>query len=526
MKQNKSCFISYSYDSPEHINWVNRLARKISQRGIIVHLDKLDNKLGDDLLNYMISAISNSDKVIVICTPKYYEKVNGGAAFEKMIIGSKITADILTNKFIPILHSGSKEKSIPLFLHTKYFLNMPSKMIHQIEVDEIVKAINIHVPNKKMNNKKTNRVNEFIKTSTIEIADVSNFSRVKIFGYTLLGGRGSDGIRYLWKSSDNSYIESIAFNNRLKAYEISDIDKQISAYTTSVSFGCQLQSMGLSCSFCATGKLKFRGNLAAEEIALQNVFMAEYDSECPSWPEVRNHSREFAFMGQGEPGLCYPQIRRAILLTDSVMNRLNQKIHRYIISTSGIPEMLDSLLSDLKLGVYQNKISLHFSLHAVGQQRNSIMPINKLYNYRRFLFKSRDFAALTGDKVAIGVLLFENFKSKHNSTNKFTTTEEYLESILSELDPTIHRIDLCDLNLNTVIDSQTEVSNERAHKLLKTVLNHGFEAKLFSSFGTDKNSGCGMLISSRIKKQTPGTCTIEHFNRSVELVKQASIEIS
>lgn len=56
-----------------------------------------------------------------------------------------------------------------------------------------------------------------------------------IVGYTLLGSLGCDGIKYYWKK-DDKYVESIAFNRRLRNLKIKE-DADISAYTISTSFG-------------------------------------------------------------------------------------------------------------------------------------------------------------------------------------------------------------------------------------------------------------------------------------------------
>lgn len=516
MKKKPTCFISYSYDSRKHVKWVNRLASRLRSHGVEVKLDSLDNELGDDLVQYMIKSIE-SDKVVMVCTPKYCEKITGGAAFEKMLAAGELAKDALSKKFIPILQEGRENEAIPKFLHTKVYIQMNGKNIREEHVEKIVKAV-FH---KQRNKTKSKKAKIHVRTTATEISlsDVSDISRIKLIGYSLLGGRGADGIRYLWKTHDNSYTESAAFNVRLNnKYKISKEDRSISAYTTSVCFGCQLQNMNKSCSFCATGLLRFKGNLTAEEIALQNIFMAEYDSDCPSWPEVHRNSREFAFMGQGEPGLCYPQVRRAILLTDAAMEKIGQKVHRYLISTVGISDMLDLFIEDLRHKIFKNLVTIHFSLHAVGKERNIIMPINSMYPYERFLSRAKSVTDITGEKIAVGILLFKDFLPTHSRQDSFTTTEKYLDSMLNILDPKYHRVDLCDVNMNSAIQ-QHEVSNEQARVLLARTKSKGFEVKLFSSFGADKNAGCGMLKSIRTKIEEPCTTTVKHFNESVKLLR-------
>jgi adenine C2-methylase RlmN of 23S rRNA A2503 and tRNA A37 len=523
-----SCFISYSYDSKKHINWVERFAKKLktrSKNSIEVHLDEFDVNLGDDLFKYMTDIVEKADYVIVICTPKYYQKFTGGVGVEKILFGSDLMKDAFIRKFIPVLKEGDSDTAVPNFLRTKSHITMLGKTIKTPDIDLIIKAIK---SKKKQNSKslKTNIYkNKKIKAGSTKKVKTMDTSRIELIGYSLLGGRGDEGIRYLWKGKQNTLVESLAFNTRIKAFKVSPVDKKISAYTTSVSFGCQLQQMNLACRFCATGNLKFKGPLTAEEIALQNIFMAAYDSNCPSWPEVRSNSREFAFMGQGEPGYHYTQIRRAIQLTDYAMNKLNQKVHRYIIASCGITDMLDLLETDLRNRTFKNKVSLHFSLHAVGDQRTELMPINKIFPFERFLSKSNTIANITKEKIAIGILLFENFKPRHSDKILIHSTEDYIEEILEKLDPRIHRIDLCDVNMNTTISKQHEVSNEKARKLLNLVRKKGFEGKLFSSFGANKESGCGMLNSSKKNIQQPGVNTMNYLKEAIEVLKEAIVKI-
>ncbi len=515
----KSCFVSYSYDSKEHELWVLRLVKKLNKgKRIDVFIDKTKTRLGSDLLDFMVDSITKCDSTLLICTPKYKAKVNGGAALEKMLIGSKLMSEALTHKFIPVLREGDKVSSIPDFLQTKRYIEMKGSFIKQKDVEEIITSVRKQKSSMTLKSRKRGS-RSIVSRTLIDSTDTSRISRIKLAGYTLLGGRGADGIRYIWKTAENWFIDSVAFNSRLRSSNISQDDRRISAYTTSVSFGCGLRPMKATCRFCATGTIPFRGPLTAEEIALQNIFMASYDNHCPSWPDVRTNKREFAFMGQGEPGLHYPAIKEAILLTDRAMAGLEQQIHRYIIASCGIPDFLDAMISDILNKVFANKVTLHFSLNAVDSIRTDLMPINRIYPYENFLLKSKEYFEKIGEKIAVGILLFDNFIPRDLKTKAFST-EKYIEQTLSILDPRIHRIDLCDVNHNKAINTQHEMSNEIANKLLDFVRDHGFEAKLFSSFGTDKSAGCGTLISSRTKMQSPGKLTQEAFANAISILQR------
>lgn len=337
-----------------------------------------------------------------------------------------------------------------------------------------------------------------------------------IYAYRLLGSLGEDGIKYIWNKQEE-FIESVAFNRRLK---ISDNDNaKISAYSISTSIGCQLNAVGKECVFCGTGNRKYAGELSAEEIALQCIFMAEYDSNCPSFPQVRENSREFAFMGQGEPAYNYSAVREAILLTDYAMEMINQKVSRYIISTCGIPEFVMLLIDDIKTNIFCNDVTVHFSLGIGGPERKDIMPIDKERNYHEFIDACKYLNKVTGMKIGVSILLLDEFTLGNNQT--LSLTSEKLESILDELAPEVFRIDLCTVNKIVERQNKHAMSNEQANNLLDIVKRKGFEGKIFSSFGESQRSGCGMLDSEDKEIEPVGEQTIIHFNRSVELLKKA-----
>ncbi len=343
-------------------------------------------------------------------------------------------------------------------------------------------------------------------------------------GYILLGGRGIDGIKYIWERNGR-HVESLAFNRRLKDSQDLSVHR-ISAYTCSVSYGCRLSCNHQQCRFCETGTIPYSGDVCAEDIALQNIFMAEYDSDCPSFPLVRGNEREFAFMGQGEPGFCYPAVRRAIQLTDYAMERIRQRVHRYIISTCGICDFIPILTNDIERGLFKNKITLHFSLHATGEDRTTLMPVNAEHDYRRFIKECVKFYSTTNEKIGVGILLFDRYRfaGVPEEEKSYTLTSKRLERILQELDKDIFRIDLCDVN-RTSCGNQSALSNERATKLLELVKRKGFEAKLFSSFGDSEQSGCGMLSSSTNDIASLGNKTKSQFNKSIELLNEAIVTL-
>lgn len=314
-----------------------------------------------------------------------------------------------------------------------------------------------------------------------------DISAINIKGYDLLGKDKNDGIRYAWKKNDcKNYIESAAFINRRK-----EIDEGICGYTTSVSAGCILSTNNSQCSFCRTGnKLMFGGLLSYIDIAKQNIFMVLTDMNCDDHFDLKYREREFAYMGQGEPGYSYSQVRLAIELTNKIMTYLGQKVYRHIFATCGIPEAIHKYKEDV-ICFFTRRVTLHFSLHAT-KQRDMLMPINSLYSYKECIDVLNEIYDVTGEKPCVGIMLLKEF-SPIGGDFIYTNTYQNVFEILSELNPEKCRISFCEYNESDDICSCGIYPEEEAKQLVILANQMGFEAKLFSSFGKEKQTACGML---------------------------------
>lgn len=226
-----------------------------------------------------------------------------------------------------------------------------------------------------------------------------------IVGYDILE---DGGLRYAWKDARfKKCIESAAFINRSKG-KLEDI----CGYTTSVSSGCILRTQGNQCAFCRTGNvLPFGGLLTYKEIAKQNIFMVLSDIYCEDHPELHNKKREFAYMGQGEPGYSYSQVRMAIELTNTVMRELNQQVYRHIFATCGIPEAVDNYMSD---GEYISLINNIYGILGVSHRADNTYGVRCTeINGKKICFLSLDTSwSSNGGEQDIRALKFGRFQAE------------------------------------------------------------------------------------------------------------------
>lgn len=118
-----TAFMSYSWDDEGHKVWVRDLATRVRGCGIDLKLDQWHLVPGDQLPQFMESAVRESDFVLIVCTPRYKlrsDQRTGGVGYE----GDIMTAEVMTTrnqrKFIPILRRGKWAEAAPSWLAGKY----------------------------------------------------------------------------------------------------------------------------------------------------------------------------------------------------------------------------------------------------------------------------------------------------------------------------------------------------------------------------------------------------------------------
>lgn len=124
-------FISYSWEEA-HKEWVKSLADRLLSDGIEATVDQYDLTLGDRLPHFMEQSISNSDYILIICTPTYKSKSDsrkGGIGYEGHIISAELLTQGNERKFIPVIRKGTATNSIPAFLSGKLGIDL-SNTIH------------------------------------------------------------------------------------------------------------------------------------------------------------------------------------------------------------------------------------------------------------------------------------------------------------------------------------------------------------------------------------------------------------
>ncbi|QTH42033.1 toll/interleukin-1 receptor domain-containing protein [Cohnella sp. LGH] len=143
-----SVFISYSWTSMDHENWVMDLARRLRRDGVNAVIDKWRLKAGHDRFAFMEEMIGSEDihKVLVICDKGYKEKANqriGGVGIETQVITNSIYTRVKQEKFIPILAERGEDgaECIPTFMSSLIYIDLSSASCYETGYKQLLYTI-------------------------------------------------------------------------------------------------------------------------------------------------------------------------------------------------------------------------------------------------------------------------------------------------------------------------------------------------------------------------------------------------
>ena len=139
-----TCFISYSWDSNDHQNWVRGLAERLQTSGVQTSLDQWDLQPGADVLRYMEHSIASADFVTLICTPTFGQKANsrrGGVGYEQAIVTAELFTHHETTKFIPVLRHGPAVDALPLYLRSRIYIDFTDDSQFEPSLEDLLRVI-------------------------------------------------------------------------------------------------------------------------------------------------------------------------------------------------------------------------------------------------------------------------------------------------------------------------------------------------------------------------------------------------
>jgi hypothetical protein len=185
-----TCFISYSWDAPEHQAWVLKLATSLRSAGVDVLLDQWDVHPGTDLTVFMEQSISNSQYVLLVCTPAFAQKANlrkGGVGYEQSVVTGEIFQEksLSEKKFVPILRSGDAVSSLPAFLKSRVFVDFRSDARFNESLEELLRYIHAapRVPKPSLGSIPSFSKGPVMDPSNMSRFDLDLFKKLEQFAY-------------------------------------------------------------------------------------------------------------------------------------------------------------------------------------------------------------------------------------------------------------------------------------------------------------------------------------------------------
>jgi len=255
-------------------------------------------------------------------------------------------------------------------------------------------------------------------------------------------------LKVLFQTADGHPVEAVLMRFR---------DGRRSVCVSSQS-GCPL-----TCTFCATGQMRFGRNLTASEILDQALHFRRL--------EAIDH---LVYMGMGEPMLNVD----AVVDSARRLPDLGITHRRTTVSTVGWLPGLRRFVDEV-----DEPIRLALSLHAPNDElRSEIMPVNDRFSLRDVLAQCERYSTLRNRKVFVEYVMLRG------------VNDHYTHAIeLAELlDPQIYKVNLIPYNPTGMYEGSSRAAIEAFRDAL---MQRGLVATVRLTRGRDIAAACGQLAA-------------------------------
>ncbi len=262
-------------------------------------------------------------------------------------------------------------------------------------------------------------------------------------------------VKALFRTADGHPVEAVLMRYR---------DGRRSLCLSSQS-GCPL-----TCTFCATGAMRFGRNLTASEILDQALHFRR-----------RERVDHAVYMGMGEPFLNLDEV----LASAHRLSDLGITHRRTTISTVGWMPGLTRFVDEV-----DQPIRLALSLHAADPtQRSELMPVNDRYPLADVLAECRRYVELRRRKVFVEYVMLAGVNDSSADA----------KALAAVLDPRAFKVNLIPYNPTGLQHKGTPTyagSSRESIERFKTVLNRaGIPATVRLTRGRDIEAACGQLAA-------------------------------
>ncbi|QNN77224.1 TIR domain-containing protein [Pseudoxanthomonas mexicana] len=141
-------FVSYSWTTPEHEEWVIELASQLVENGVEVVLDKWDLREGDNAYSFMERMVTDPsiDKVLIVSDEAYAAKANnraGGVGTETTIISAEVYGSQKQSRFVVVIPPGSSDAAhhVPAYYKGRIHIDLSNPDIRGAQFEQLVRWI-------------------------------------------------------------------------------------------------------------------------------------------------------------------------------------------------------------------------------------------------------------------------------------------------------------------------------------------------------------------------------------------------
>jgi 23S rRNA (adenine2503-C2)-methyltransferase len=261
--------------------------------------------------------------------------------------------------------------------------------------------------------------------------------------------KADDGtVKALFHTGDGRPLEAVLMRYR---------DGRRSVCVSSQS-GCPL-----TCSFGATGQMKFGRNLSADEILDQVLHFRR--------AERVDH---VVFMGMGEPTMNLD----AVLAACERLPDLGVAHSNTAISTVGWIPGIE------RIAECEMPVRLALSLHAPEDElRSTLMPVNDRYPLAEVLAACERYHARRRRKVFVEYVMLDGVNDR----------PEHARRLAELLDTSVYKVNLIPYNPTGVFDGS---SPERIERFRAILAEHRLTATVRLTRGRDIDAACGQLAAT------------------------------
>jgi len=258
------------------------------------------------------------------------------------------------------------------------------------------------------------------------------------------------------------YLFALVDGQKIETVLLDDDGRKTLCVSTQV--GCKM-----GCVFCATGKMHFKRNLSAGEIADQLLQTEKIE---------RLKVQNIVYMGMGEPLDNYDNVLKSIHILNAKHGK-NIGARHITVSTCGLIPGIQRLAKE------NLQIRLAISLHgATDTVRGRLMPINKKYPVQELIRAVKDYQRQTGRRVTFEYIMLAGLND----------TRECARGLLKLLNGIGAQINLIEYNPHS--HSEFKPSPKKTmREFWWLASDRGFAVSIRFKRGQAINAACGQLYS-------------------------------